>query len=50
MFALYKKELQAFFFSPFAYVLTALFMLIFSFGFVTSIADISSSTLKFSFP
>ena len=28
MFALYKKELQAFFFSPFAYVLTALFMLI----------------------
>ena len=50
MFALYKKELQAFFFSPFAYVLSALFMLIFSFGFITSIANLGSSTLKFSFP
>lgn len=50
MFALYKKELQSFFFSPFAYVLTALFMLIFSFGFIPSIADMNSSTLKFSFP
>ncbi len=50
MFALYKKELQAFFYSPFAYVLTALFMLIFSFGFITSIANMDSNTLKFSFP
>ena len=50
MLALYKKELQAFFFSPIAYVLTALFMLIFSFGFITSIADLDSNTLKFSFP
>ncbi len=50
MFALYKKELQAFFYSPFAYVLSALFMLIFSFGFITSIADLSSNALKFSFP
>ncbi len=49
MFALYKKELQSFFFSPFAYVLAALFMLIFSLGFVTSIASMDSSTLKFSF-
>ncbi|MBR1528924.1 MAG: ABC transporter permease subunit [Oscillospiraceae bacterium] len=50
MFSLYKKELQSFFFSPFAYVLTALFMLIFSFAFITSIASIDSNTLKFSFP
>lgn len=50
MLALYKKELQAFFYSPFAYVLTALFMLIFSFGFITSIANMDSNTLKFSFP
>ena len=50
MFALYKKELQAFFYSPFAYVLTALFMLIFSLGFVTSIADLDTNVLKFSFP
>ena len=50
MLALYKKELQAFFFSPIAYVLSALFMLIFSFGFITSIADLDSNTLKFSFP
>lgn len=50
MLALYKKELQAFFYSPFAYVLSALFMLIFSFGFITSIANLDSNTLKFSFP
>jgi len=50
MFSLYKKELQSFFYSPFAYVLTALFMLIFSFAFVTSIASMDSSVLKFSFP
>lgn len=50
MFSLYKKELQAFFYSPFAYVLTALFMLIFSFVFITSIASMDSNVLKFSFP
>ena len=49
MFSLYKKELQSFFFSPFAYVLTALFMLIFGFSFVTSIASMDSNVLKFSF-
>ncbi|MBD5142899.1 MAG: ABC transporter permease [Ruminococcus sp.] len=50
MFSLYKKELQAFFYSPFAYVLTALFMLIFSFVFITSIASMDSNVFKFSFP
>ncbi len=49
MFALYKKELQSFFFSPFAYVLTALFMFIFSLGFALQIGDLTSNTLKFSF-
>lgn len=50
MFSLYKKEMQSFFFSPFAYVLAALFMFIFGSSFVTPIASLTSSTLKFSFP
>lgn len=51
MFALYKKELQSFFFSPFAYVLASLFMFIFSVSFISAIADLSgTNTLKFSFP
>ncbi len=51
MFSLYKKELQSFFYSPFAYVLTALFMFIFSLSFVLSISSLEgTSTLKFSFP
>lgn len=49
MFALYKKELQSFFYSSFAYVLSALFMLIFSVSFVTAFADMNSNTLKFLF-
>lgn len=50
MFALYKKEMQSFFFSPFAYVLSALFMMIFGFAFVNRIASLESSVLQFSFP
>ncbi|MBE6849855.1 MAG: ABC transporter permease [Ruminococcus sp.] len=50
MFSLYKKEMQSFFFSPFAYVLAALFMFVFSLSFATSIGSLTSSTLKFSFP
>ncbi len=50
MFSLYKKELQSFFLSPFAYVLAALFMFIFSTSFIYSISTIDSPTLKFSFP
>lgn len=50
MFSLYKKELQSFFYSPFAYVLAALFMFIFSLSFTTYIGSMTSSTLKFSFP
>lgn len=49
MFALYKKELQSFFYSPFAYILGALFMLLFSLSFSYSIASMPSNTLKFTF-
>ena len=50
MFALYKKEIQSFFYSPFAYVLSALFMLIFGFAFVNRIASMQTSVFQFSFP
>lgn len=50
MFYLYKKEIQSFFYSPFAYVLSALFMLIFGFAFVNRIANMQSSIFQFSFP
>lgn len=50
MFSLYKKEMQSFFYSPFAYVLAALFMFVFSLSFVTSIGSMDSNTLKFSYP
>ncbi len=50
MFSLYKKELQSFFLSPFAYVLAALFMFVFSTSFLFSIGSVESPTLKFSFP
>ncbi len=50
MFSLYKKELQSYYYSPFAYVIAALFMLIFSIGFVDAIANLSGTKLTFSFP
>ncbi|MBE6869227.1 MAG: ABC transporter permease [Ruminococcus albus] len=50
MFSLYKKEIQSFFYSPFAYVLSALFMLIFGFAFVNRIANMQTSVFQFSFP
>ncbi len=49
MFAIYKKELQSFFFTPFAYIITALFMFIFTYMLDTSIANMDSSMLQFSF-
>ena len=39
MFSIYKKELQSFFYTPFAYALTALFMLLFTYMFNTSIGN-----------
>lgn len=49
MFSIYKKELQSFFYTPFAYILTALFMLLFTYVFNTSIANMDSSMYQFSF-
>ena len=40
MFALYKKELQSYFYSPFAYVICALFMMVFSLSFINGIGNI----------
>lgn len=49
MFSLYKKELQSYYYSPFAYVIAALFMLIFSFAFTTQLSDLEGHQLVFSF-
>lgn len=49
MFSIYKKELQSFFFTPFAYVLTALFMLLFTYNFNYLVGNMTSSMLQFSF-
>lgn len=49
MFAVFKKELRSFFYTPFAYALAALFMLIFTYMFNNGIADLDSNTYYFSF-
>ena len=49
MFALYKKEVQSYFYSPFAYVISALFLLVFSLSFISGISDMSSNVFRFSF-
>ena len=49
MFSLYKKEVQSYFYSPFAYVVSALFLFVFSLSFINSISSMSSNVLKFSF-
>ncbi|MBQ8960112.1 MAG: ABC transporter permease subunit [Ruminococcus sp.] len=49
MFSIYKKELQSFFFTPFAYVLAALFMFLFTYMFNTGIGDMDSNVYEFSF-
>ena len=49
MFSLYKKEVQSYFCSPFAYVISALFLLVFSLSFIRSISTMDSNVLKFSF-
>ena len=42
MFSIYKKELQSFFYTPFAYALTALFMLLFTYIFANKIGSLES--------
>ena len=50
MFPIYKKELQSFFYTPFAYIIAALFMLLFTYMIGGAISNIeSTNTLKFSF-
>lgn len=49
MFALYKKEVQSYFLSPFAYVVSALFLMVFSLFFIGTISDMDSNVAKFSF-
>ncbi len=49
MFSIYKKELQSFFFTPFAYALIALFMLLFTYTIGALIGDMDSSRLTFSY-
>ena len=49
MFSIYKKELQSFFFTPFAYAIAALFMFLFTYMFNTSIGNMDSSSFQFSF-
>lgn len=49
--SLYKKELQSFFLSPLAYIVSAVFMLIFSLTFMLGISNLSGTNVyKFSFP
>lgn len=43
MFPIYKKELQSFFYTPFAYAISALFILLFSLSFSTGIAKIEET-------
>lgn len=47
MFSLYKKELQSYYYSPFAYVIAALFLLVFSITFVVGISDLSGTQYNF---
>ena len=49
MFALYKKEVQSYFLSPFAYVVSALFLMVFSLFFINAISTMKSNVLNFSF-
>lgn len=49
MFSLYKKELQSYFYSPFAYIVCALFLLIFTQEFVNGISNITTPIYTFSF-
>ncbi len=49
MFSLYKKELRSYFFSPLAYVVAALFLMVFSISFVSGISNLTGTEYRFSF-
>lgn len=50
MFSIYKKELQSFFFTPFAYAVSALFMFLFTFMFNNALGNLEKATFQFTFP
>ena len=45
MFSVYKKELQSFFYTPFAYVITALFIFLFTHMFNAALGDLGQPVL-----
>lgn len=49
MFPIYKKELQSFFFTPFAYTIAGLFLLLFTYMLVSAIANVTGHFIYFSF-
>lgn len=49
MLSIYKKELQSYFYSPLAYVISAIFLLIFSWDFVNYITNLNAIVFSFSF-
>ncbi|MBO4878396.1 MAG: ABC transporter permease [Ruminococcus sp.] len=49
MFSIYKKEVQSYFYTPFAYIITALFMFLFTLIFNIKIASMDSSSIHFTF-
>ncbi|MDE5569952.1 MAG: ABC transporter permease, partial [Ruminococcus sp.] len=50
MFSIYKKELQSFFYTPFAYAVSALFMFLFTFMFNNALGNLEKATFQFTFP
>ena len=49
MFSIYKKDLQGYFFTPFAYIVTGLFLFMFTFVFNGSLGTLDQATFYFSF-
>ncbi len=50
MLSLYKKEIRSYYTSPFAYVIAALFMLVFTVTFFSNLANLEGTEYRFSFP
>ena len=50
MFSIYKKELQSFFYTPFAYIVTALFMFLFTLMFNSELGNLDKPDFQFTFP
>lgn len=50
MFSIYKKEVQSFFYTPFAYIITALFMFLFTFVLNGALGNLDKPDFQFTFP